>query len=82
MFPSLTTKIKLLPIPILTNCCPYRQKRLQFKDGVSIGPIPWKTAPRRSAFSTDISYAGTKIGEVFLAMDASGSCRIDHGVSF
>ncbi len=51
-------------------------KGLQFKDGVSYWPRTLEDGTQAVCFSTDIIYAGTKIGEVFLAMDASGSAGL------
>ena len=42
------------------------------KNGVSYGPCTLDDDTRAVCFSSDIIYAGTKIGGIFLAMDASG----------
>ena len=47
-------------------------KTAQQKDGVSYWPHTLDDGTRAVCFSSDIIYAGTKIGEIFLAMDASG----------
>ncbi|MCB2147141.1 MAG: hypothetical protein KQI81_11755 [Deltaproteobacteria bacterium] len=47
-------------------------KAEQQKDGVSYWPHTLDDGTRAVCFSSDIVYAGTKIGEIFLAMDASG----------
>lgn len=47
-------------------------KASQQKDGVNYWPHILDDGTRAVCFSSDIIYAGTKIGEIFLAMDASG----------
>ena len=47
-------------------------KAIQQKKGVSYWPHTLDDGTRAVCFSSDIIYAGTKIGEIFLAMDASG----------
>ncbi|MBC2713107.1 MAG: hypothetical protein HGJ94_19590 [Desulfosarcina sp.] len=47
-------------------------KSVQLKDGASYWPHTLDDGIRAVCFSTSIIYAGTKIGEVFLAMDARG----------
>lgn len=48
-------------------------KAAKQKDGVSYWPHTLDDGTRAVCFSSDIIYAGTKIGEIFLAMDARGS---------
>ena len=59
---------------------PISSKAVQLKDGTKYWPHILADGTQAICFSTDIVFAGTKIGEVFLAMDADGSRRIDHGV--
>ncbi len=47
-------------------------KATQQKEGVSYWPHILDDGTRTVCFSSNIIYAGTKIGEIFLAMDASG----------
>ncbi|WP_319410060.1 hypothetical protein [uncultured Desulfosarcina sp.] len=47
-------------------------KAVQQKDGVSYWPHTLDGHTRTVCFSSDIFYAGTKIGEIFMEMDASG----------
>ena len=47
-------------------------KALQQKDGVSYWPHTFDDGTRTVCFASDIFYAGTKIGDILLAMDASG----------
>lgn len=49
---------------------------LPLRDGVSYWPHTLDDGTQAVCFSTDIAYAGTKIGELFLAMDASGSAGL------
>ena len=48
-------------------------KTAQQKEGVSYWPHKLDNGTRAVCFSSDIIYSGTKIGEIFLAMNASGS---------
>ncbi|BBO67178.1 hypothetical protein DSCA_11080 [Desulfosarcina alkanivorans] len=54
-------------------------KALPLKDGVSFWPHTLDDGTGAVCFSTDIIYAGTKIGAVFLAMDAGGSAGLTSG---
>ncbi len=45
---------------------------LKQKDGVNYGLCTHEDGARAVCFSSDIVYAGTRIGEIFLAMDANG----------
>jgi len=52
-------------------------KAVQQKDGVSYWPHTLDDGTRTVCFSSDIVYSGTKIGEIFLAMDASGPAGLN-----
>ena len=52
-------------------------KAVQQKDGVSYWPHSLDDGTRTVCFSSDIVYSGTKIGEIFLAMDASGPAGLN-----
>lgn len=55
---------------------PVTSTSVKLKDGVSYWPHTLTDGTRAMCFSSDINYAGTKIGEVFLAMDAKGSAGL------
>jgi hypothetical protein len=55
---------------------PISSKAVQLKDGTKYWPHILADGTQAICFSTDIVFAGTKIGEVFLAMDADGSAGL------
>jgi hypothetical protein len=55
---------------------PISSKAIQLKDGAKYWPHILSDGTQAICFSTDIIFAGTKIGEVFLAMDADGSAGL------
>ena len=52
-------------------------KAVQQKDGVSYWPHSLDDGTRTVCFSSDIVYSGTRIGEIFLVMDASGPAGLN-----
>ena len=55
---------------------PISSTAIQIKDGASYWPHILSDGTQAICFSSDIVFAGTKIGEVFLAMDTDGSAGL------
>lgn len=65
-------KHKIIAFTNPDQLLPVSSKSLRMKDGVGFWHHTLADGTQAVCFSSDISYAGTKIGEVFMAMDAGG----------
>ncbi len=69
-------KNKIIAFTNPDQMLPMTSKAVQLKDGVSYWRHTLDGGAQAICFSSDITYAGTKIGEVFLAMDAGGTAGL------
>ena len=65
-------KNKIIAFTNFDQLLPMPSQEVQLKNGVNYWPHTLDDGTPAICFSSDIIYAGTKIGEIFLAMDASG----------
>lgn len=74
-------KNKIIAFTDPDQLMPMSSKAVQLKDGVSYWPHTLTDGTQAVCFSSDIIFAGTKIGEVFLAMDARGPAGLTTAFS-